>query len=132
MTQAEFVEVTSEIEGFFGKELDTYQRKIWYEELKNLTKERYRQISRECYKNLKFMPKLADITELNKNLQKPQQQIDETTYECNICNGIGIVLYTKIIEGYPYQYGARCSCKNSAKWNKKIPSIQEVGLYEVS
>ena len=131
MTQAEFIEITSEIEKFYEKEFTDEQRKIWFDELKNLTKERYRQISRECYKNLKFMPKLADIVELNGSIGKNtlsnfnnHQKIED----CNKCNGVGIVFYTRMLEGHPYEYGARCDCQNAIQWSKAIPSIQEVGI----
>ena len=130
MNSTEFLEITGEIENFFGKELPVEQSKIWFEELKKIKKERYRQISRECYKTLKFMPKLADIIEINKNLPKPKQETDETIYECNVCNGTGIVMYYRKepdLSDNAYQYGARCDCKNGLRY-KNIPSISELGL----
>ena len=36
MQISEFIEETSKIEQYFGKELDDYQREIWYNELKNI------------------------------------------------------------------------------------------------
>ena len=130
MTQAEFFEVTGEIEKFFEKELKIEQSRIWFEELKEIKKERYRQISRECYRTLKFMPKLVDIIEINKNLPKPKQEIDATIYECNVCNGTGIVMYYRKepnLSDNAYQYGARCDCRNGLRY-RNIPSISELGL----
>ena len=130
MNSTEFLEVTREIEKFFGKELPTEQSKIWFEELKEIKKERYRQISRECYRTLKFMPKLSDIIEINKKLPKPKQEIDDTIYPCDICNGTGIVMYYRKepdLGDRVYQYGARCDCKNGLRY-RNIPSISELGL----
>lgn len=135
MTQNEFIEVTGEIEKFYDKELSIEQSKIWFDELKNLAKERYRQISREIYKNLKFMPKLADIVEINRSLASVVKKDNDKVYKCNKCNGTGIVIYTKVINdsgSFPYQFAARCTCPNGMKLSNKIPSITEVGIdYEI-
>lgn len=132
MTSNEFLEVTGEIEKFYNvsedKKLSTEQSRIWFDELKILTKERYRQISRECYKKLKFMPKLADIIEMNNVLANFSAKKDDTVYECNKCDGTGFICYKRIIENYTYDYAARCMCKNGLKISRKIPSIQEIGL----
>ena len=48
--------------------------------------------------------------------------------ECNLCDGIGIVFYTKHFNGLSYLYGARCYCKNAKQWSTKIPLISEVNL----
>ena len=131
MTTTEFLEITGEIEGFFGKELNDQQKHVWFEELKEMKKERYRQISRECYKTLKFLPKLADIVEINRNLaRKATEQVDDTIYPCDICNGTGIVMYYRKepdLGDRAYQYGARCDCKNGLRY-RNIPSISELGL----
>lgn len=127
MTQSEFIEITSDIEKFYEKELTTEQNRIWFEELKTINKERYRQISREIYKTSKFMPKLADIIEINQKLPSVIKK-ENKVYECTRCNGVGIVIYKKIIDGYTYDFGARCNCQNGMQLSKSIPSIDEVGL----
>jgi len=128
MIISEFVEITSEIEKFYDKELTLGQRNIWFEELKNINKERYRQISREIYKTQKFMPKLADIIEINKNLPSLTSSDDGKICECKRCNSTGIIIYKKIVDGYTYDFGARCNCKNGLKLSKTIPSINEIGI----
>ena len=130
MTVSEFLDVTCDIMEFFEKNLNDKQKHIWFDEIKNLSKERYEQISLECYRTLKFMPKLADIIEINKKLPKPKQEIDETIYPCDICNGTGIVMYYRKepdLGDRVYQYGARCDCKNGLRY-RNIPSISELGL----
>jgi len=138
MTQAEFIEITSEIERFYStdkedKKYTSEQIKIMYEELKKIHKERYRQIAREVYKTLKFMPKLADLVEINNTLPKIQEDIQEKV-ECKKCDGTGMVAYFKEIKDgnitRKYLFGARCTCANGAVLSKKIPSIAEVGVYD--
>lgn len=128
MTNIEFLEITQEIEKFYEKELSTEQSRIWFDELKKITKERYRQISRECYKTTKFMPKLADIIEINKSLPNPAKADDGEIVECDKCGGTGLVCYKRKVEGYVYDYAARCECKNGMRLSKIIPSILEVGI----
>lgn len=143
----EFIEETSNIEKYYGKELEDYQRKIWYQELQNLSIARYRQIIRELYRKCKFMPKLADILEIHTNLSY-ERQVEQNTekVECEKCKGLGFVLYTKMfdngIDKIPYQYIARCTCKNGENYiydgrnvqdkrfrtNYYIPSVAEIGI----
>ena len=68
MEIVEFIEETGRIEKYFEKELDKSQRDIWYQELKNLQIERYRQIINQVFRKCKFMPKLADIISIHEEL----------------------------------------------------------------
>jgi len=136
----EFIEETTRLEKYYGKELDEFQRKVWYEELKNIPLARYRMIVREIYKTSKFMPKLADILEIHKTLPYAKKAEESEAVECKKCNSDGVVVFTKLVEGIPYQFAARCTCKNGDKYrydgrelheNKSryyIPSIDEVGI----
>lgn len=68
MEVAEFIEETSRIEKFFEKELTKFQRDEWYNELKQMPVNRYRQIVNASFKKCKFMPKLADIIAIQEEL----------------------------------------------------------------
>lgn len=68
MEIAEFIEETARIEKFYEKELEKFQRDIWYQELKNLPINRYRQIVNNTFRKCKFMPKLADIISIQEEL----------------------------------------------------------------
>lgn len=129
MTTAEFIEVSSEIGNFYGKELTEYEAKIWYEELKKLTKERFRQLARECFRNNKFMPKLADMVEYEKTIPKTIVANKEIE-DCNYCNNNGIIVYHKKDEENEqiYCYGARCKCKNGMRLSKLIPSVEQINI----
>ena len=130
MTIPEFVEITGEMMKFYNKELAEYESKIWYEELKNMSKERFRQIVRECFRNNKFMPKLADIVEFNRTIPRIQKQDEGIVEDCKICENTGYVGYYKkdVETGANYFYGARCNCKNGLKLSDSIPTIDEVKI----
>lgn len=146
MTIGEFVEETSKLEKYFGKELDEFQRKIWYEEIENLSLQRYRQIIRQVFKTSKFMPKLADIIEINSTLAHENNNVIREKVDCSKCNGEGFVLYTKMfnngVNQIPYQYVAKCDCANGDQFSYNgltikdsehrskyyIPSVAELGF----
>ena len=147
MTLGEFVEETSKLEKYYGKELEDFQRKIWNEEIGNLSVQRYRQIIKEIFKTCKFMPKLADIIEINKGLGYHIENKKEIKkVHCDRCNGEGFIIYTKLIDNgdikLPYDFMARCDCENGNEYiydgrtiqdtqhrsNYYVPSIVELGL----
>lgn len=68
MTMAEFIDETDKICEFYEKNINSYERSIWFEELGKLSVERYRQIIRECFRTEKFMPKLANILKIKQIL----------------------------------------------------------------
>lgn len=135
MTLAEFLEVTNEIESFYGTEgkpktLNTAESNIWYEELKNLNQDRYREISREIFRTSQYMPKLAEVIRLNKLMPKEKVEKKEIEKEeCHLCFGDGIfeVMYDQ--SGYIYSLPLKCICKNGEKY-AELPSIKEYGLYK--
>lgn len=131
MLLPEFVNETSRIENFFDKELTKFQRDEWFRELKNISIQRYRQIVQEAFRKCKYMPKLADILEIQKSLSFKAPE-EKGKVECDICNGTGYVLYKKHIKDGNREYdlddAARCTCKNGMSKNKDIPLISEVGL----
>lgn len=130
MTVSEFLEVTGEIEKFYDKTLNQTESKIWYEELQKLNKERYRQLSRECYKNNKFMPKLADIVALHRTTSLIKKDEDVQFESCDTCDSKGFVIYKQKENGILYDFVARCTCKNANKY-LKFPSIMELGLVKI-
>ena len=69
----EFFEVVQEMEHFYGKEMTTEQKKIWYENLKTIGVTRFRYIVANLYKTSKFLPKLADIFETNISLGRTEE-----------------------------------------------------------
>ena len=85
MTSGEFIEATDELEKYYKKELTVEERRIWFEELKNINVIRYKAILKEIFRQKTFMPKLADIININKTLYIETKQEEIKTVECDIC-----------------------------------------------
>lgn len=126
----EFIEETRKIERFYGKELSEEQQKIWFENLKKINIERYKYLIGEMYRKNKYFPTLAEIFQLNEaiGIKKP----DEKTYKtikCNICNGRGVIAYSKTIDYLSYNFVCKCNCANSSRYIG-FPSLNDVGFSE--
>ena len=133
MQISEFIEATGILEQYYGKELTNEQRQITYEQLKNLSIERYRKLISKCLRSCKYMPKIADIIAANTEMSNeitPEEK--RQIYPCMKCNGIGYVVYTKFIsngnERLPYTYAARCTCENGKYVCNKVPTYEELGI----
>ena len=141
MNNKDFIQYVKEIERFYGQRLNDKEREVWYESLKFMTLERFNYIIAEIYKTNKFMPKLADIMEMHKQIPytaatKPQ----EVKGHCKKCNDTGYIIHTKELEGPPYQYAAVCECGRQSRYdgrtiqdekhrsNYYIPTVDEIGL----
>ena len=146
MEIAEFIEETSRIEKYYEKELDKFQRDIWYQELKNKTLNRYRQIVNQTFRKCKFMPKLADIVAIDEEM--PYQSIKKEMQKvaCNKCKGEGLIFYKKLVDNgknkIEYEFVARCECQNGleytydgttisdSRYRSKfyVPTAQQIGV----
>lgn len=129
MTNGEFIEATSRLEKYFEKEYTIEQSKIMFEELKNLSIDRYKQIIAKCIRDKKFLPKIADILEINNELmiKKTREEVEEV--ECSKCNSKGFILYKKKDPNtmQEYEYACRCTCKNANNY-LAYPSALQVGI----
>ena len=143
MEISEFIEATSKLENYYGKEYTVEQRKIMHEELKSLPIERYRQLVSAVMRKSKFLPKIADFMEANIEEPYKNKQEKEKIY-CKKCKGTGYILYTKKIEDGYYErentYASICTCGNAAQYkgweiadkdnksNFYTPMAEELGL----
>jgi len=123
----EFLEHTNKLEKFFNKELEQFEKDIWFQELKPLTAKRYLQIIKKLYTQNKFMPKLADIVELNRILPFDNNQQQTKKENCKRCGNKGFIIYQTVYNGNTYDTFAKCTCKNAEPY-KAWPSIEQVGL----
>lgn len=142
----EFDEEINKIERFYQKEksITDEQRQIWYRELRNLDIERFRYIVAQIYRTFKFLPKLADILEINANLGYSQVKQEQNINKCKRCNGTGYITYKKTTKNGAndmlYEFGAICSCRVKTRYegwkvtderyrsNFYTPYAEEVGL----
>ena len=104
-----------------------------YEELKELSIERYKKLISECIKTCKFLPKVADIIKANMELKEQAVREDETPrVDCNYCNGSGYITYYRIYKKanseINYTFAARCICENGKFANQKIKTFQELNV----
>lgn len=114
MTIDEFTKATTEIENFYQKEISDEQKKIWFQELRGMDIKRFKYVISQTYRTCKFIPKLADIIEINTNLGYSQVKKEATVSKCNKCKGTGYILYKKLIPNgdkkIECEYMAVCSC----------------------
>ena len=128
MTMEEFYDVTDEISKFYGKDINSYERNIWYDELGKLKVERYKRIVRECFRREKFMPKLADILKIKNDL--PTEKEEWIPVECEKCDSTGMIAYHKKDKDtdLSYLFVCRCNCENGQRLSKKIPRVEEINV----
>lgn len=133
MTSSEFIEANNRLETYYEKEYTAEQTKIMYEELKNLSIDRYRKVIAQCIRSCKFLPKVADIIKANMEIiEHGNPQENREKFQCNKCEGTGYVFFTKVNkEGnklIQYTYVARCACKNAENTNRKVATYKELGI----
>lgn len=142
----EFLDEVAQIERFYQKEITEEQKQIWFKELRNLDIARFKYIVAQVYRTSKFLPKLADILEINSNLGYSQSQKESKQNKCKKCKGTGYLIYKKLIdngkEKLQNEYGAICTCRQKQKYegwkvteeryrtNFYTPYVEEVGIGE--
>jgi hypothetical protein len=144
MTLDEFNKEIEKVERFYEKDIPEEQKKYWYKEVKLMNVKRFQAIIGQIFRTSKFLPKLADIVEINTNMGYSTTETSKKT-KCTKCKGTGYIIYNKIKnEGEnarEYQYMAVCDCglkKRYEGWkisderhrnNYYIPLASEMGLY---
>lgn len=140
----EFIEATTRVETYYGKEYTKEQRQIMFKELKDMNIERYRQLVSAVMRKSKFLPKIADFVEANIEIPFSVQKDGLQKVECKKCNSTGYLIYTKVIRDgnreFKNQYASVCDCGNAKKYegwkvtDKRYridyytPSVQELGI----
>lgn len=136
MTNEEFIQATSRLEGYFDKEYKTEQLKEMYNMLKDWNIEKYTKAVNYCICNCKYLPKIADITSADISTVNTQSNKKIEFVKCNKCNGEGFIKYFKQKKDgertLKYEYIALCTCENAKKQkaiNKyNFPTLAEIGL----
>lgn len=128
MTMQEFIDVTDDIEKFYNKSINSYERSIWFNELGKMKAEKYRKIVRQCFRTEKYMPKLADILKIKKEL--PNEKIEWTPVKCEKCDSTGMISYHKLdqLNEINYLYVCRCNCENGQRLSPNIPRVDEIKI----
>lgn len=116
----EFTEVIDEMQAMYEKKLNDTEINIWYDNLKFLSVKRFRYIISEIYRINSYMPKLADVLKMHKDIPYKPPEEEKSKEYCKKCNNTGIIFYTKEIEGKPYQYACACTCNRQSYDGRKI------------
>ena len=136
MTNEEFVQATSRLEGYFDKEYKTEQLKEMFAVVRGCTIEKYTKAVNYCIRNNKYLPKIADITNADTATVQTQSTKTIEYTKCEKCNGEGFIKYfKKKIDGnrtLKYEYIALCTCENAKKQREinkyNFPTLAEIGL----
>lgn len=136
MTNEEFIQATSRLEGYFDKEYKTEQLKEMFTVVRGWTIEKYTKAVNYCIRNCKYLPKIADL--INADTVTVQTQSTKTIEytKCEKCNGEGFIKYfKKKIDGnrtLKYEYIALCTCENAKKQKEinkfNLPTLAEIGF----
>ena len=136
MNNTEFIQATTRLERYYGKEYTTDQLKIMFEFLKGWNVEKYVKAINYCLRNSKYLPKIADLTSVNTDNAQVSNKENIKFVKCNKCNGEGFIKYWKTDKngGNPilYEYLAFCNCENANSQKTingyDLPSFEKVGI----
>lgn len=141
MNSKEFKDYIEQIQNIYHKELTSIEADIWYENLKFMSIERFNYILSEIYKTNKFMPTLADILQVHRQIPyTTQKEKTKIKGNCLKCDNTGYVSYFKQIDGRQYIFGAVCDCGRQERFDGRqvsdpknksdyyMPTIEELGL----
>lgn len=136
MTEVEFVQATSRLEKYYDKEYTQNQSKEMYNFFKDWSISKYITAINYCLKTSKYLPKIADLMNVNTDDMQPREREKIDFVECNKCNGEGFVKYLKSVPNgdktLKYEYVALCTCKNGEKQRNingyRLPTTAEIGI----
>lgn len=144
MNNSEFKNVYERMCNYYNKENykdDFGIRDIYYQAMKYITPEKWNVIEKQLFSKFKFMPKVAEIVELN-NATKEEKEI-KARIECPICDGCGYITVFRKNDGVLYEFAYVCDCGNEEKYDGSklkdtkhrtpfyTPSITELPEYEL-
>jgi len=122
MTNGEFIEATTRLENYYGKEYTNEQRKIMFSELGHLDIARYRKLISAVLRKCKYLPRIVDFIEADKEepYNTDKTEVPKEKIDCPICNGTGYVIYKKKLKDGDreliYDYAAICRCGNAKQY----------------
>lgn len=112
MTFDEFMQTSADLENFYEKKLNPTQVRMWFDELKYYTQERYAKAIQKVCRTSQYRPTLSTILDSVKSTQEVETMVKERV-PCKACNGTGYIIYRKVIDGYPFEYACQCNCENA-------------------
>lgn len=134
----EFMKEIEEMQNFYKPKepVSDTEKKVMFENLKNMKIERFKYIINHFYKTSKFMPKLSEILEINRTIGYSTSQVEYKNKKiCSKCKNTGYIVYTKIIvdndRKLPYEFMAICECGRQKQYigeKNYTPFAKELNL----
>ena len=130
----EFTNTINELQKFYDKKMNQEELKIWFDNFKAMDLKRFKYLIGQIYRTNKFMPKLADLIELNKNIGYDRKVFEEqikNLKHCEKCKDTGYIIYQKKIYDSLYDYVAVCSCGRQKQYKSDkyyVPLATELGI----
>ena len=116
----EFKKTITQIQRYYGKEYNEVQLNEIYKYFGKMSIARFNFIVSKLYQKNKYLPILADFVEVHKeNPYVDYKKPEEKKNECEICKGLGFVLYKRFIEEMDreYEFMAHCTCTDEYKYD---------------
>lgn len=105
---------------------------IYYNGLKNIQIEKYKEMVNSCFRVFKYFPKLSELVDLSNKMKMPYTKIEKNIkVKCKYCHGSGLIKYFKDIDGFKYEFLAKCVCNNALNFQQlELPNARALHLIE--
>lgn len=112
MTLEEFRSATATLESCYNRKMNETQIRVWFDELKYYDLEKYKKAVKKICTTNQYFPALSIVLDTLRNT-RATVDLTKPKVECKACNGTGIVVYHKVIDGITYEYASQCNCQNA-------------------
>ena len=105
---------------------------IYYNGLKNISLDKYKEVVNSCFRIFKYFPKLSEILDLSNKMKGSYSKTEKNIHvKCKYCKGSGLIKYYKKIDGVKVEYLAKCVCKNAENFSQyDLPNARALHLLE--
>ena len=111
MTIEEFAIEVKTLEEYYSKDLNSAQKRMWFDKLKHYDKERFAKAIDFLCTTSRYMPLLSEVMDVVRNQKDREEQ--KEAIPCKLCKGTGYILYKKKIVNSEYDYACLCVCQNA-------------------
>lgn len=111
MTIEEFAIEIKTLEEYYSKDLNSAQKRMWFDKLKHYDKEKFTKAIDFLCSSSRYMPLLNEVLETVKSQKNAIEE--EEKVPCDLCKGTGYITYRRKINGMEYEYVCLCICANA-------------------
>lgn len=110
------------------------QKDILWDEYRTVNLLSFKEMIKWLIRNSRFLPRTSQFYDALQEIEKESgegvdRDIRHVDVECNLCNRLGLrwgIFRSPWKNCQFYVAVAKCSCRNSENWHKKIPTVAEV------